>query len=202
MVLPLTRKLFLLLGTNAQEMIEASIAEGTDRDGKPYSYSTKPFARPLGGLNSTQRKRLLLKRNTTGADPAVQVFTARSGALWAVFKNGYRSFKEIAYQRPGGGNFLQASGDMLRAMNVIGATDSSATIGFMDAEAARKAFWLNVSGAGRSRSTWKFMGLRPDQQAALAELAAERIAPETSRDVAAELQKVLQTAIDARSTSD
>ena len=201
MDIPFTRKLFLLLGSKALAFIEEAAADGEDRDGKPYAYSTKPFARPVGGLNKTQLGRLMLKRNTKGDDPAVKPFQTAAGNLWLLIKGGYLSFKEIAFRRAGGGPFLQATGDMFRAMNVVAATDQSATIGFTDEEAARRAFFLNVAGAGPSRKTWKFLGLRPAQQAVLADLAAERLAPETATVLAEKLTKRLQKAIDAGRTN-
>lgn len=60
-------------------------------------------------------------------------------------------------------DFLVSRGTMLSNMKVIETTDSNVTIGWTDSKDAQKAFWLNVSGAGRSRKLWKFLRLRKEQ---------------------------------------
>lgn len=99
-------------------------------------------------------------------------FTTKHGKLWYLIYGGYRSWREINKRNPDG-DFLQWSGQMLRSISAKQESDDRAVIYFADAESAKKAFWLNVSGAGRSRKLWKFFGLTKENEQKLLEYAAE-----------------------------
>lgn len=43
-------------------------------------------------------------------------------------------------------------------------TDNDAIIGYNDREQAKKAYWFNVSGVGKSRKLWKFLGITQEQK--------------------------------------
>jgi hypothetical protein len=182
------------LGQRALQLIEEGVRDGIDIEGKPYAYSTKPFVRPLGGpdLNATQLNRVRTRIRTEGKrkpeDKTLQPFTTERGSLWVRIPGGYKSWKELVFNRVDGGPFLQGRGDMLRAMAVTQVSEDAVTLGFTDPEQAQKAFWLNVSGAGKSRKLWRFFGLRPEQQQALLPI----IAPEYRKATL----KALQTPIE------
>jgi hypothetical protein len=81
------------------------------------------------------------------------------------------------------GDFLQAKGDMMRNLNVIEVTDTTARLGFTSPEQARKALWLSVTGASKSRRLWLFMGLSQPQQQELAEYAATLVTDKKITDL-------------------
>jgi hypothetical protein len=90
---------------------------------------------------------------------------------------GYKAYKEAVapYSKD---KFLTLSGKMLRNLNVLTAADNSVIVGFSDPELAQRAYWLNVSGAGRGRKLWKFLGIRKQQEVELAAEFSGRITSE------------------------
>lgn len=156
-----------LIAAKAIELLNKQVEQGIDEKGNKYRYSTKPFAMPSGALKIKARKQAI-------KDSKLSAFNTTSGALWYVVNGGYKSLREMRGQNPEG-DFLQVTGRMLGALSTLRATDNEIAIGFTDAKQAQKAFWLTVSGAGKSRALWRFMGLTKDNQEALAKYAAEVI---------------------------
>jgi hypothetical protein len=78
---------------------------------------------------------------------------------------------------------------MMRNLKPFTPEDDSITVGWSDATLAQRAFWLNVSGAGKSRHLWKFLGLSQAQQEALAARYAPQITTQIAHEMAAELVK-------------
>lgn len=150
------------VGMRALEMIEENIAAGRSYDGTKYSYSTKPFARPVGKLPG---------RKKFQAEGRLKMFTTKQGHLWAVVTGGYKDWRAMNKLNPNG-DYLQATGAMLRNLSVVEVDDEKVRLGFTDPTQRRKALWLEVTGAGRSRRLWKFLGLSDTQQQELAEYAA------------------------------
>ncbi|MHB2150577.1 hypothetical protein ACX8XP_16105 [Calditrichota bacterium LG25] len=72
---------------------------------------------------------------------------------------------------------------MLRNLKIIKAENNQVIIGFTDPIQAQKAFWLNISGVGRSRKLWKLLGLRKEQW--------EQLKNRYGLDITAEMTKVL-----------
>jgi hypothetical protein len=173
------------IGQKAIELIREQTQKGTDADGKPYAYSTKPYAMPL-----QPRLRKFIKTDRVG------VFKTKQGKLWAVVRGGYRDYRAMA-GRKDDGDYLDFSGAMLRALDVVRVENTQQSdrivIGFQDAEQARKAFWLNVSGAGKSRKLWKFLGLTPKNQEALARFAEQELLKSVAfkEDVIKSIQETL-----------
>jgi hypothetical protein len=167
-------RLLKLLGAEVLQMIEENIARGIDIDGKKYSYSTKPFYRPYDS-------RIAAKLGKANQGKLFKIVTGKNGNLGMIILQGYDAYK-AALAPNAYGSFLQWSGTMLRNMNVINIspltgneTGGSTTLGFNDPLEARKAFYLNVSGAGRSRKLWKFFGLTAAQESRLAQLAGKPV---------------------------
>jgi len=73
------------------------------------------------------------------------------------------------------GDYLQATGAMMRSLNVTKLTETSVSVGFDDPVQEQKALWLSVTGAGRSRRPWRFMGLQAAQEVELAEYVGQLI---------------------------
>lgn len=172
MTFALSDKLMKRMGNEALAMIEENIRDGVDMDGNAYEYSTRPFYRPY---NSSIKDAL--------GDKA-QVFTRKNGKLGMIVM-GYQAYKQALHPESIG-KFLTLSGKMLRNLNVITAADNTVTLGFTDPELAQRAYWLNVSGAGRGRKLWKFMGIQKKQQEEL----LQEIAPEIFDETRAFLQKL------------
>lgn len=157
------------LSVKVLELIEKQIEEGIDIDGKKYEYSTKPFARPIKGI--PYFKSFAKRAEKSGR---LKQFTAKSGSLWAVFTGGYREYRELTKRDPDG-DFLNYKGEMLAAMTSTPQGDSSVVVGFSSRKAAEKAFWLNVSGVGKSRKLWKFLGLTKENERILVDYAKDLI---------------------------
>ena len=158
----MSREIMQAIGVRAIEMIEENIANGIGYDGSRFAYSEQPFARPVGRLPG---------RRSFEKEGRLKLFTANSGALWAVVTGGYADWRAMQGLNPHG-DFLQVTGKMLRNMGIIGIGADQVRIGFDDPVQAKKALWLNVLGAGSSRRLWKFLGLQPHQRTELAEYAA------------------------------
>lgn len=121
------------LAVRAVAMIEESIAAGVSYDGRAYKYGTKPFARPLRDLERFVD------------EGRVKPFTTTQGKLWALIPGGYRDWRSMHGLNPGG-DVLQASGVILRNLNVLSVTGDRATLGFDDPVQREKAFWLQGDG--------------------------------------------------------
>lgn len=156
------REVLWRVGQRALQMIEDNIRDGVDYQGAKYAYSTNPFARPAGRIKG--RKKL-------EEEGRLKSFTTAKGKLWVVVTGGYKDWRAIQGLNPDG-DFLQASGRMMRNLQVLPTSADTVRIGFTDPEQAKKALWLSVTGAGRSRKLWRFLGLRPQQERELAEYAA------------------------------
>ena len=152
-----SKKLLTDIGVAALAMIEQNIARGIDVEGRKFSYSEKPFYRPydpqiiqkLGGKS--------------GKGKFYQIVKSRSaGKLGMIVLGGYKQYKKKVNPQAAN-DFLTFSGKMLRNLKIIKAENNQVIIGFTDPVQAQKAFWLNISGAGRSRKLWKFLGLRKEQ---------------------------------------
>lgn len=146
----MSRQLKLQMGFYIIELINKQIIDGVDVDGKKYAYSTKPFARPVGG---SKLKRIA----SLEKEGKLHRFRTKEGKLWMVVTGGYRSLREMQGRDPDG-DFLQSTGQMLRSM-VPSVQGEDVVVKFSDARSARLAFYFTVSGVGKSRKLWKFLGL-------------------------------------------
>lgn len=160
-------QVYELIAAKAIELLNNQIKQGVDEKGNSYKYSTKPFAIPSGALKIKAKKQAV-------KDGKLTAFNSKSGALWYVVNGGYASLRELRGQSSES-DFLQATGRMLGAITTLRATDNEIAVGFSDAKQAQKAFWLTVSGAGKSRALWRFMGLTKESQEVLIKYAAEVI---------------------------
>ena len=161
-------------GERAVALVTQRTQEGRDRHGDDFApYSTRPFAMPAGG---TKRKRDAL--GELDAD-----YFQRNGSLWAVVEGGYAAYKKKRYQNsPGGGETvnLTATGGMLGALSVTdvqtGAANGTAvTVGFSRLEAAEKAYYHSVAGAGPSETIRDLMGLTEEEADEIAEMVGDAV---------------------------
>lgn len=157
------------IGFKAVELIEEQIKQGIDAEGKKYSYSTKPFVLPAG---KKKFAKMLFDNDSKSYVGKMRKFTTKQGKLWYLVHGGYRSWRELNNRNPDG-DFLQWSGQMLRSLSSKAESPNTAIIYFADAESAKRAFWFNISGVGRSRKLWRFLGLTKENERKLLEYAAE-----------------------------
>jgi len=170
----MTKDIMQRIALRTVELLNDQLRQGIDSDGKRYSYSTKPFVRPLGRLRNYKQ---LAKRGE------ISLFTAkRSGNLWIYVKGGYRAYRAMTGRDPDG-DFLTYSGRMLQAMGGRALNDKNAQVFLADPQAARQVFWLNFSGAGKSRKVWKFFNLTKENEEKLAKEAAGMITTESLNNI-------------------
>ena len=169
-----SQKLLSDIGLTALAMIEQNIAQGIDIEGKKFAYSEKPFYRPYS--KAVQKK----LGGKSGQGKFYEIITRQNGKLGMIILGGYKQYKEKV--NPTAKNdFLTFSGKMLRNLKIIKTENNQVIIGFTDPIQAKKAFWLNVSGAGRGRKLWKFLGLRKEQWKKLSEQYGLQITGEMSK---------------------
>ena len=154
-------------GAAILELIEESIANGVDAQGQSFKpYSAKPFARPAGGI--PQRALTTLK-----ASGGLEFFSRQGRALWIVIKGGYLALKKAINRGAGSQVDLTSSGLMLQSLALVRVDPNSLAIGFTNDEAALRAFYHTVSGAGKSRVIRDFLGLPDTQYASALETALQ-----------------------------
>lgn len=173
------KKLLELAGGELLGFINENIRKGEDYAGTKYAYSENSFYRPYD-----QEIHKKLKKHPTLFD----IITNKNGKLGFII-HGYKRYKEV--MNPTAKNsFLTARGEMLRNMNVIKVSDTEVVIGFNDPEQGQKAFWFNVSGVGKRRKLWKFLGINERQKKEL----YETLGIEFKIFVVDELGKIIDTA--------
>ncbi len=160
-------KLIEKIGFYGIELIEEQIEKGIDIDGKPYHYSTRPFKMPVSnklvGFKKLQKEGRL------------KVYTSnKTGKLWQVVMGGYRDWRILNKREPDK-DFLQWSGAMLRSLSSRAESDTRSVIYFISPEQSQKAYWFNISGVGKSRKLWKFLGWTEANKKRLAEYAASLV---------------------------
>jgi hypothetical protein len=111
--------------------IRARTLSGFDKDGKPFKpYSTNTFAMPRAAVNNRTYATL---RQANKLD-----YFKRDGMLFVAVKGGYKDYK--AAKRPGDGGKvnLTDTGQMLRALTVLEASNNKIKIGFSAESEAKK----------------------------------------------------------------
>lgn len=149
-------KLLRKSGTIARALILDQIKSGYSVDGDKYEYGTESYYRPYarGIVNKLGGK--------AGEGVYYDIVTRKNGQLGMIILGGYKAFK--AKVNPSAAtDFLVYSGKMLRNFKLLTLADSTVTLGFDDPVQQQKAYWLQVSGAGKSRKKWRFIGLNEEQ---------------------------------------
>lgn len=153
-------------------MIHDQIEAGLDIEGRRYRYSTRPFAMPVGAMLAFARRTLARSRQL--------VYFRRRGGLWAVILGGYAAYRRAA-KRLDNGDYLRFSGRMLASL-IYDYDDERIKIRFSNRNRATVAYYLNVTGAGRSRRLWLFLGLTPQHLARLMDLVGQELVTGTWAD--------------------
>lgn len=156
----INRQILEKLAIRVIELINEQIDNGVDIENIKYSYSTSPFVRPLGAKHFTKIKKAV-------KDNKASIFNTKKGTKWVFIKGGYRDYRRIIGRDPQG-DFLQDTGKMLASLN-YSINGNEIQVTFSSTEDAQKAFWLNVSGVGKSKKKWKFLGLNENSKQKLIE---------------------------------
>jgi len=131
------------------------------------NYSTKPFARPLGGLTRQLQKTLL-------SSPDVAVFTKDDKSTWVVIKGGYKQMREMAGKDTSRVT-MTWRGRMMRNLGILNADESSAILGMKDDDTKQLALYHNVMGAGKSKRKHVFMGFTESEKIRMTKLVGEEV---------------------------
>ena len=138
------------IGTKAVAFIYENIDNRVDSNGKPF----EPYSFNYWFYKYRRRRYKGKKLRTKQGKKKWQQFLIASRSEWETEKNNVT---------------LSDTNSMLTALDVISVSTSSFSylpeikIGFRDQEAAKKAFYHNVSGAGKGRTLRRFLGLQPAQ---------------------------------------
>jgi hypothetical protein len=166
-------------GVTALAMITDKVRRGVDVNGTSYRYSDKPFYMPFN-------KKIYSRLGGKSGEGRLfnVVHSKRTDTLGMIILGGYAAFKQNVYPDTAN-DFLTVTGKMLRNLKIIayGIGGDSVLLGWNDPVQAQKAFWLNVSGAGKGRKLWKFFGLSTAEQQQL----ADKLAPLVAGDVAKQI---------------
>ncbi len=162
----MTPEIMNKIAVRARQMILENIRQGIDINGKRFSYSEKPFARPFDKRIKGYKQ--LIK------DERLTVFKKDGKNNWMVVEGGYKDYRRMRGQNPDG-DFLTDTGAELRNFQIIELTATIARLGFTDPKQLKKSLWQNTMGVGKSKKLWQWMGLRKEQVKELAEYAASLI---------------------------
>jgi hypothetical protein len=135
------------IGYKAIEFIQSNIDNSIDINGNAFTHYSFSYWLKKHGLSSKSRSK-----------------KGRKSKL-EQFNSAWLSDSTVT---------LTETGAMRASLSIID-TDSNLntiTIGFLDKESATKAFYHNVSGAGKGRIIRQFLGLRQQQEQDLTEFAA------------------------------
>lgn len=132
------------IGTKAVAFIYENIDNRVDSNGKPF----EPYSFNYWFYKYRRKRYKGKKLRTKQGKKKWQQFLIASRSEWETEKNNIT---------------LSDTNSMLAALDVISASNNEIKIGFRDQEAAKKAFYHNVSGAGKGRTLRRFLGLQPAQ---------------------------------------
>lgn len=158
-----------IVGLKTVGMIDDNIESKTDDRGKKFKFYSFEY-----WLRKKYKKKSRAKRGSK----ARQRFMDAARSAWESDRDNVT---------------LSDTLEMRSDLTVIkvDAQKNTFVIGFETAEAAKKAFWHNISGAGKGRVRRRFMYLSDKQKKSLAEYARDKLAADP--DFAKDLAKMLQT---------
>lgn len=147
-------------------LMREQIQQGIDMEGKPYHYSERPFYIPY-----SQR---IVNKLGKGNEGVIYTVIKRGDNLGLIIQS-YKAYKQMMAKSM---DFLVWTGEMLSALTIKSYSYTFAIVGFNNEEAAKRAFYFNVSGVGKSRKLWKFFGLTAKNQKVVDDYAYQLITPE------------------------
>lgn len=163
------------IGNHLVFMVRRRTTEGRLLPGSTSEeYSTKQFAMPFGALPKGLQSKAKQKQNKNDFG----LFTTKStGSLWVLVKKGYKHLRELA-GKDSSSVKMTWSGAYLRDLSVVEVSSNEEAfteVGFKNERNRHLAFWHEVAGAGKSKRKHKIMGVLPEEEDELAELAETEI---------------------------
>jgi len=175
----ISKPLLNRIGNEIIERITANTQAGKDIDGKPFNkYSTKPLYIPAGAFYApgwkTTGKRMIKSKDA-------EYRRKIGGKYWVIIPGGYAKLKSTRFPQDGGNVNLHVTGNMLNSLAVIERGNDYVTIGFNNKEAATKAMYHQIMGAGKSKVIRKFLGLPNNELAVVMGSFTKLIAAEVEK---------------------
>lgn len=158
----ISKALLTRIGHAVIEEIRENTDKGLDQDGKPFQkYSSNPLYIPAGAIFArgwkTTGKKLLRKRNRQA-----EYRCKKGGKRWVIIPGGYAVLKNTRFPQDGGKVNLHVTGKMINGLAITEQGTNFIKIGFSNTEAATKAMYHQVMGAGKRKVKRKFLGLPQD----------------------------------------
>ncbi len=156
----ISKALLTRIGHAVIEEIRENTDKGLDQEGKPFQkYSSSPLYIPAGAIFApgwnTTGKRLLSKKEA-------EFRNKKGGKRWVIIPGGYAVLKNTRFPQEGGKVNLHLTGNMMNGLAITEQGTNFIKIGFSNTEAATKAMYHQVMGAGKRKVKRKFLGLPQD----------------------------------------
>lgn len=137
------------------------------------SYSTKPFAMPVGAVNQMTGKKITTLAKTE--DDKFKLFhSKKTGSLWVLVTEGYKRIRQLA-GKPADNVTMSWSGKVMRNLKNVAEEPREGKIYFDDERSKQIAIWQNIMGAGKSKKLKIFMGFNDKEIEELSKLAGTEI---------------------------
>ena len=142
------------------------------------NYSDKPFAMPIGAANKTLGNKLVKSATSEKSkyyNPnKFEIFTAKSGNLWVLIKEGYKKVRELAGKESSKVS-MHWSGSYMRDLGLLRTADDFAELGWKSSENQQLAYFHEIAGAGKSKRLHKILGLLPKEEKQLTDYAEKLV---------------------------
>lgn len=156
------RKTMSRIGVTAVSIIRRRTQRGRDHKGKAFkAYSTKGYLQKIDLTAESGGSTAKLRKHYNSEQKWTRKKKSQSTARFVWIKGGYKQFRSIQGRttKPN----LMFTGMMLKNERVKKVSDSTVLIGLLG-EQARKAYYHNISGAGKSRRKRIFQRITADRE--------------------------------------
>jgi hypothetical protein len=156
----ISKALLTRIGHAVIEEIRENTDKGIDQDGKPFDkYSSNPLYIPASaifapGWNTAGKKLIKQKK--------AEYRSKKGGWRWVIIPGGYAVLRNIRFPQDRGKVNLHLTGNMMNSLAIVLQGNNWVKIGFSNTEAAAKAMYHQVMGAGKRKVKRKFLGLPQD----------------------------------------
>jgi len=159
----ISKQLLNRIGNEVIDRIISNTQSGKDINGQPFErYSNNPLYIPAGALFApgwkTTGKKLIKSKDA-------EYRRKKGGKYWVIIPGGYAKLKSSRFPQDSGKVNLHLTGNMLNSISIVERGNDYIVIGFNNKEAATKAIYHQIMGAGKRKVIRKFLGL-PDSEIA------------------------------------
>ena len=153
------------VGFYAISLIKERTGQGKDAKGSDFKpYSTRMFAMPYGFL---KKQKALVEKFVKSKE--MTMITRDGKQTWVLIAKGYSFYKENFSRNWEGGKVnLKLSGEMMKAITVIGTDGKSFTVGWVRPELAERAYYNEEKGR-------EFLGLTDEDMSKIYDFVADEI---------------------------